>query len=124
MADITPEQMAQLVDSYKYWYGIPTFLRCPHRPDMSNTDVGLIGFPYSGGNSVERMQYLGPRALRNRSTAYRRIPRNFQIDPFAMVRVTDLGDVPLPSVLNPDLATKEAEAFYQRVHELSIVPIT
>jgi hypothetical protein len=41
-----------------------------------------------------------------------------------MARVTDLGDVPLPSVLNPDLATKEAEAFYRRVHELDIVPIT
>ena len=38
--------------------------------------------------------------------------------------VSDLGDVPLPSVLNPDLATKDAEGFYRRVHELGIVPIT
>ena len=91
---------------------------------MRDTDVGLIGFPYSGGNAIERMQYLGPRAVRNRSASYHRMHRDFQIDPFAMVRVSDLGDVPLPNLLNPELATKEAEAFYRRVHELGIIPIT
>jgi guanidinopropionase len=50
--------------------------------------------------------------------------REFRIDPFAMLRVKDLGDVPLPSLLNPDLATKEAEVFYRRVHKLGILPIT
>lgn len=123
-ADITPEQMAQLVDSYKYWYGIPTYLRCPHRPDMNDTDVGLIGFPYSGGNSIERMQYLGPRAVRLRSSSYHRVPRGFQIDPFAILRVSDLGDVPLPRVLNPDMTAEDAENFYRKVHEHNIIPIT
>jgi guanidinopropionase len=122
--ELTGEALFAAGAGFQHWSGVATFLRCPHQPDMSNTDIGLIGFPYSGGNSVERMQYLGPRALRNRSMAYRRTPRDFQIDPFAMARVTDLGDVPLPSVLNPDLATKDAEVFYRRVHELGIVPIT
>lgn len=33
---------------------------------MADTDIGLIGFPYSGGNAVERMQYLAPRTIRDR----------------------------------------------------------
>lgn len=122
--EFTPEFLVAANASYQHWSGVATFLRCPYRPDMGDTDIGLIGFPYSGGNAIERMQYLGPRAVRNRSASYHRMHREFQIDPFAIVRVSDLGDVPLPSLLNPDLATKEAEVFYRRVHELGIVPIT
>jgi len=122
--DLTPEEFAQVVGKYQHWYGIPTFLRCPHRPDMSATDIGLIGFPYSGGNHIERMQYLGPRAVRFRSAAYQRQHRTFKIDPFATVRVSDLGDVPLPRILNPDMTTEDAENFYRKVHERGILPIT
>jgi guanidinopropionase len=122
--ELTPERLATAVLGYQHWNGVATFLRSPHRPDLNETDIGLIGFPYSGGNAIERMQYLGPRAARNRSAAYRRMHRGFQIDPFAICRVSDLGDVPVVSQLNPDQATKEAEAFYRRVHELGIIPIT
>ncbi len=122
--EMTQEQLMNAAMSYMHWSGVATFLRCPHRPDMSDTDIGLIGFPYSGGNAVERMQYLGPRAVRNRSAAYRRMHRAFQIDPFATYRISDLGDVPLPNQLNPDQSAKDAEDFYKRVHKLDIVPIT
>jgi len=102
--ELTPEELQAAAMGYQHWFGVATFLRCPYQPDMSNTDIGLIGFPYSGGNAIERMQYLGPRAVRNRSAAYRRMHRTFQIDPFAMCRISDLGDVPLPNSLNPDLS--------------------
>jgi guanidinopropionase len=91
---------------------------------MSDTDIGLIGFPFAGGNPIERMQYLAPRAVRNRSSSYHRVHRKFRIDPFAVCRVSDLGDVPLPHMLNPDMSASDAEAFYRRVHERNIVPIT
>ena len=122
--DLTPEEVTQLASTLLYWSGIPTFLRCPYRPDMSGTDIGLIGFPYSGGNHIERMQYLGPRAVRHRSSSYHRHLREFRIDPFAVLRVSDLGDVPLPRVFNPDLTAEDAENFYRKVHERGIVPIT
>jgi guanidinopropionase len=109
---------------YRYWSGIPTFLRAPYRPGMEDTDVGLIGFPYSGGNPVERMQYHGPRAVRHRSCAYHRAHRAFQIDPFETLRISDLGDVPLPNILNPDLSAADAEKYYRAVHEERIIPIT
>jgi guanidinopropionase len=120
----TPEEASGLSSTYWHWHGVPTFLRSPYRPDMGDTDVGLIGFPYSGGNAVERMQYLGPRAVRNRSSAYRRMHRAFQLDPFKNLRVSDLGDVPLPRILNPDDTAHDAEQFYRSVHERGIIPIT
>jgi guanidinopropionase len=122
--DLTSAQLTEMGGRFQHWAGVATFLRCPYRPDMSDTDIGLIGFPYSGGNPIERMQYLGPRAVRNRSTAYRRIPRGFEIDPFVACRISDLGDMPLESVLNPDLSTAEAESFFKRVHQHGIIPIT
>ncbi len=121
---LTPEVASGLCSMYWHWHGVPTFLHCPHRPEMENTDVGLIGFPYSGGNAIERMQYLGPRAVRNRSNAYRRMHRAFQLDPFQSLRVSDLGDVPLPNILNPDTTARDAEEFYRRVHDKGIIPIT
>lgn len=122
--ELAGADLTEAAHGFQHWAGVATFLRCPYRPDMADTDIGLIGFPYSGGNLIERMQYLGPRALRNRSTAYRRILRGFEIDPFTACRISDLGDVPLASGLNPDLAAAEAEEFFKRVHERDIIPIT
>jgi len=125
MAQQMDERSAtEAVMGYWHWSGVPTFLRCPHRPDLDETDIGLIGFPYSGGNAIERMQYLAPRAVRNRSTSYRRLLRSTCFDPFAACRVSDLGDVPLLSILNPDLVVDEAAEFYRRIDARGIVPIT
>ena len=45
-----------------YYSGIPTFLRCQY--DIpENADIGIVGVPYSGGNWIERTQYLAPRAI-------------------------------------------------------------
>ena len=120
----TDEQLAAAVAAYQHWSGVATLLRSPHRPDMSETDIGLIGFPTSAGNSIERMQYLGPRAVRNRSSSYRRMHREWQVDAFALARVSDLGDVPVLSHLQPDELVHEAEAFYRRVDAHGITPVT
>lgn len=124
MAEMTEQQTNDAVLGYWHWSGVATFLRCPHRPDMDETDIGLIGFPYSGGNAIERMQYLAPRAVRNRSMSYHRVLRGTRFDPFAACRVSDLGDVPMMSLLNPDAVVVEATEFYRRVDDAGIVPIT
>jgi hypothetical protein len=51
--------MAQMATNSMHWYGPATFLRCPVQQDLKDTDVGLVGVPYSGGNGVERMQENG-----------------------------------------------------------------
>jgi len=113
-----------VVSGYWHWYGMPTFLRCPFQPDLKDTDIGLIGVPYSGGNSIERMQYLGPRSVRNRSMAYGRVHRQFRINPFELVRVRDLGDAPMPRVLNPDMAAEDFQAYFQKVFAAGITPLS
>lgn len=124
MKGLTEAEAVAAVTGYWHWYGMPTFLRCPFQPDLEDTDIGLIGVPYSGGNSIERMQYLGPRAVRNRSSAYHRAHREFGIDPFQLVRVKDLGDAPMPRVLNPDTAAEDFLAFFTKVFEAGITPVS
>jgi guanidinopropionase len=120
---ITSATATEAVNSYSHWFGIPTFLRCPHKPDFQDTDIGIIGYPYSGGNSIERMQYLGPRAIRCRSSSYRRAHRKFRINPFDLARVCDLGDVSFPNVLNPDRSAVDSQAVFARVFEAGIFPV-
>jgi guanidinopropionase len=122
--EMTEADAAAAVAGYWHWYGVPTFLRCPHQPDFKDTDIGLIGVPYSGGNAIERMQYLGPRTVRNRSTAYHRAHRGFRINPFELARVRDLGDAPMPRALNPDAAAEDFEAWFKRVFEAGITPVS
>ncbi|MEW6278704.1 MAG: arginase family protein [Candidatus Eremiobacterota bacterium] len=120
---MTEAEAIAAVTGYWHWYGMATFLRCPFKPDLSDTDIGLVGVPYSGGNSIERMQYLGPRAVRNRSAAYRRSHREFRLNPFELARVSDLGDAPMPHVLHPDLAAQDFEEYFVRVFQADITPI-
>jgi guanidinopropionase len=68
----------------------PAFLRCKY-DTPENADIGIIGVPYSGGNWVERTQYLAPRAIRDLSTGFHRSHRAFKINPFELCRIRDLG---------------------------------
>lgn len=124
MTDLTDADMDRLLPTYWHWQGIATLLRCPYQPDLVDTDIGLVGVPYSGGNTIERMQYLGPRAVRNRSASYHRSHRAFGIDPFAIARVRDLGDAPVARTLNPDMAAADFQAFYEKVFAAGIVPVS
>jgi guanidinopropionase len=113
-----------LFASYQHWAGIATFLRCPYEPNFQNTDIGIIGFPYGGGNPVEHMQYLGPRTIRNRSMGYGRLHREFHLDPFKSARIRDLGDVPQLHPLVPDLNAADAQAYYEKVFKAGIIPVS
>lgn len=123
MSEMNEAQAAAAIAGYWHWYGVATFLRCPQAPDLKDTDIGLVGVPYSGGNAIERMQYLAPRAVRNRSNAYHRAHREFGINPFELCRVRDLGDAPMPRALNPDSAAEDFEAWFKKVFEAGITPV-
>lgn len=77
----------------------------------------------AAGNPAGRMQYLGPNGIRNRSSGYHRYHREFKVDPFALARVSDLGDTPVANALNPDMAADDNEAFLTRVCSAGISPI-
>ena len=108
-----------------YWWGIPTLFRCPQDPDLSQTDIGLVGVPHSTGNgSTERDQHLGPRAVRNVSALGRRFHMQFNLFPWDLCRINDLGDVPLPEANNNEKCIEHITQFYRGIDAAGIKPVS
>lgn len=98
-----------------YWWGIPTFFRCPWVEAPEESDIAYVGIPHSSGNgSTERDQHLGPRAIRNVSALYRRGHGRFGITPWDLCRINDAGDVPLPEAMLNDVSVGDIEHFIKR----------
>jgi guanidinopropionase len=110
-----PADIAELISGYAYWYGVPTMFRCPHDPDPSHTDIAFVGVPYTAGNVIERGQYLGPRAIRTASSAYRRSHRELKLDPFELCRITDLGDTPITKMIDPSQAILQVQQRFAEI---------
>jgi guanidinopropionase len=119
----TEEDTLRMVEGYTYWQGFPTFLGCPAEVDPSTADIALVGLPWTS-NPIERTQYLGPRAVRHRSKAYHRAHREFRVDPFALARIRDFGDVRITNLGLPDKAVGEVTEFYARLDAAGVVPFT
>ena len=108
-----------------YWWGIPTFFRCPWNEDPAAADIALVGVPHSSGNgSTERDQHLGPRAVRNVSGFYRRAHGVHGFSPWDVARVNDLGDVPLPEAMDNEASVRDIEAFYARLDQAGTRPVS
>ncbi|MCA0432523.1 MAG: arginase family protein [Proteobacteria bacterium] len=108
-----------------YWWGIPTFFRCPWNEDPAACDIALVGVPHSSGNgSTERDQHLGPRAVRHVSGFYRRAHGVHNYAPFEARRIHDLGDVPLPEAMNNEACVRDIEAFYARLDAAGTRPVS
>jgi guanidinopropionase len=107
------------------WWGIPTMFRCPHDIDPKKSDIALVGVPHSSGNGMtERDQHLGPRALRNVAAGFRKVHRRYQLAPWEVCRINDLGDVPLPHAMVNDKTMKDIEAYYKRLDAADARPVS
>lgn len=107
-----------------YWWGIPTFFRCPWNEDPASCDIALVGVPHSSGNgSTERDQHLGPRAVRHVSGFYRRAHGVHGFAPFEAARIHDLGDVPLPEAMNNEASVRDIEAYFARLDQAGVRPV-
>ena len=108
-----------------YWYGIPTLFRCDYDPDPRNADIALVGVPHSTGNgTTQRDQHLGPRAVRDVSAIGRRVHGQFNIDPWEMCRINDLGDVPLSEGNNNERSIEMITDFYRSIDEAGARPVS
>jgi guanidinopropionase len=117
---VTPGEEERIEDARRqmgrwYWWGIPTFFRCPWDEDPAASDIALLGVPHSSGNgSTERDQHLGPRAVRHVSALYRRAHGRFGIVPWDLCRIADAGDVPLPEAMVNDASVRHIEDHARR----------
>jgi len=108
-----------------YWWGIPTFFKCPWNENPEECDIALVGVPHSSGNgSTERDQHLGPRAVRSVSGWYRRGHQKFGFIPWESLRIHDLGDCPLPEAMVNDISVKHIEAYFRTLDKAGTRPVS
>jgi guanidinopropionase len=117
----TDKRMVEMLE----WWGIPTLFRAPYSQNPADADIALIGVPHSSGNnSTWRDQHLGPRAVRDVSANARRYHAAFDIMPWDVCRVIDLGDVPLPEPADNERSVERISDFYRKVAEVGARPVS
>ncbi len=104
--------------------GIPTFFRAPAATDLSEVDIGLIGVPFDVGVTNRPGARHGPREVRNQSSLLRPFNPATGAAPFRDARVRDLGDCWIERPYELQGALGEIEAFYRRVVEAGVTPVT
>jgi len=91
--------------------GIPTFLKAPQalRPTRAAADVAVVGVPFDGGTTARSGARMGPRALREASTAwtYRNGLEPYydgeaRVQLLGSTRWVDCGDVALGPMPTPE----------------------
>ena len=108
-----------------YWWGVPTFFRCPHETDFTAADIAIVGVPHSAGNgTTERDQHLGPRAVRNISPVQRRVHGGFNLDPWSSAHIIDAGDVPFPRANDNEDCIERITAFYKDIDQAGARPVS
>ena len=123
MSDEPQVDIAQLASQFCTWYGVSTFYRCPCSDDPNETDIAIVGVPYTAGNIIERGQYLGPRMVRNASGGHRRGHRELRVDTFGLCRIHDLGDVPVHNMVNPLDAELDIQRTFERIDAAGTMPM-
>jgi guanidinopropionase len=118
---VTGEEIDPL-DEVRY-YGVPTLLRAPLADGLADLDIALVGVPFDGGATNRPGARYGPREIRNRSQLTRRIHPTTRIDPFAVCRVADVGDVRVDDVFSLAAAHARIEAFFARLQEAGVAPL-
>lgn len=104
--------------------GLATFLGAPLVRDPAGVDVALVGVPFDGGTENRPGPRHGPRQIRDMSSLIRAVHHATRINPHALCRVADVGDVPFT---NPfDLAASHADitTFYRALHEAGAAPLS
>jgi agmatinase len=72
---------------------VSTFMRLPHTRDARGLDVAILGIPFDGGVSFRPGARFGPKEIRANSLLIRPYHPVLRAEPFARLRVADVGDV-------------------------------
>jgi guanidinopropionase len=109
---------------FKTFSGIATFFRANLCIDWAEVDVALVGVPTDLGLTQRSGARHGPREIRNQSCNVLYYNPLTKVIPFGLARVADIGDVPLVSAFNLEHVVAEIHAFYVKLNQAGIVPIT
>jgi len=103
---------------------IATFMRAPLAESLDNVDIGLIGVPTDLGVTNRAGARHGPREIRNSSSLMRTFNLGMNVNPYELCHVADLGDVKFSHRYDLNKQVEEIEAFFQKIVEKNILPIS
>jgi agmatinase len=124
------EQQFQGGDRRKWPFAdAATLVGAPYRPDardladFGGLEIALVGVPMDLGVTNRAGARLGPRAVRavERIGPYEHV---LKMAPLAEARVADIGDVPMRSRFSLESCHEDIEAFYRRLVEAGVVPLS
>ena len=104
--------------------GIPTFMRTPHITDLNELDIALLGIPYDGAVEARSGARQGPRQIRDMSSMMRKIHHVTRINPYALCRVGDVGDVHFNKIFDVESSHADITDFIDRLYGSSVIPIS
>ena len=104
--------------------GIPTFMRTPYITDLNKLDIALLGIPYDGAVEARSGARQGPRQIRDMSSMMRKIHHVTRINPYALCRVGDIGDVHFDRVFDVESSHADITNFIGRLYHNSVIPIS
>jgi guanidinopropionase len=112
--------------------GVATFLGAPivapapagagGPGEFGGIDVALVGVPMDLGVTNRAGARLGPRAVRNveRIGPYEHV---LKMAPMGILKVADIGDVPMASRFSLDRCMADIEAFFRRLRAANVIPL-
>ncbi|MDA1155302.1 MAG: agmatinase [Proteobacteria bacterium] len=104
--------------------GLATFMRAPIAETLDGLDIAMLGIPYDGALTNRPGARHGPREVRNQSSLMRAINHATRIDPYALCRVADVGDVPFHSVFDIEKSHADITAFIGIIREAGALPLS
>lgn len=103
---------------------IATFMRAPLADRLDDLDIALMGIPFDGGVSHRPGARHGPREVRNLSSMMRTIHHVTRIDPFALCRIADIGDVRFSSIYDLEQVSRDITEAYRAVKHAGVTPLS
>lgn len=113
----------QSVEYFPRFSGSTNFMRLPNVSDWHQLDIGIIGVPFDGGTTNRAGTRHGPREVRNASSLIRLCNCETGIEPYALARIGDLGDVPI-NPIDTLLALEQISQFYRQVKAHRLIPLS
>lgn len=100
-----------------------TLLNAPFSENFKNIDIALVGVPFDLGVTHRPGARYGPKAVREQFDGIGPLNHQTKINPFALCRVADIGDVDLQT-FDLDSGLKKIEKFYANLQSAQVTPVT
>lgn len=104
--------------------GLATFMRAPTVERLDDVDIAMLGIPYDGALTNRAGARHGPREVRNQSSLMRAINHATGVNPYALCKIGDVGDVPFSSVFDIEKTHVEITAFVQQLVDAKVMPLS